>query len=169
MLIMVIIIIIIGIVIIVILYHHRHHCHHHYHCCHHRHQLTNFKRLSNLRGNSLRNAASVAYAQVLAPHHGWIIRQAVAAGMYALPSKSQLLKKLNEEGVCPQIQTLRIIHFAPKLISLSLSLSLSFTHIQMLLQPGHTFRALLPHQHPLFIMLKSCTSQRIWESIGDLV
>jgi len=50
------------------------------------------------RGNSLRDAASVAYAQVFAPHHGWAIRKAVAAGMYALPSKSQLLKKLNEDG-----------------------------------------------------------------------
>lgn len=50
------------------------------------------------RGNSLRDAASVAYAQVFAPHHGRAIRMAVAAGMYALPSKSQLLKKLNEDG-----------------------------------------------------------------------
>jgi hypothetical protein len=49
------------------------------------------------RGNSLRDAASVAYAQVFAPHHGWAIRKAVAAGMYTLPSKSQLLKKLNED------------------------------------------------------------------------
>lgn len=50
------------------------------------------------RGNSLRNAASVAYAEVFSPHHGWAIRKAVAAGMYALPTKSQLLKKLNEDG-----------------------------------------------------------------------
>lgn len=55
----------------------------------------------DFRGNSLRDAASAAYAQVFAPHHGWAIRKAVAAGMYALPSKSQLLKKLNEDGECP--------------------------------------------------------------------
>ncbi|KAF9596114.1 hypothetical protein IFM89_007167 [Coptis chinensis] len=40
--------------------------------------------------------ASTAYAQVFAPHHGWAIRKVVAAGMYALPTKAQLLKKLNE-------------------------------------------------------------------------
>jgi hypothetical protein len=40
----------------------------------------------------------VAYAQVFAPHHGRAIRMAVAAGMYALPSRAQLLKKLNEDG-----------------------------------------------------------------------
>lgn len=61
--------------------------------------LSEFDQLTlSFRGNSLRDAASVAYAQVFAPHHGWAIRKAVAAGMYALPSKSQLLKKLNEDG-----------------------------------------------------------------------
>lgn len=49
-------------------------------------------------GNSLKVPASTAYAQVFAPHHGWAIRKAVAAGMYALPTKAQLLKKLNEDG-----------------------------------------------------------------------
>ncbi|KAH7840666.1 hypothetical protein Vadar_019919 [Vaccinium darrowii] len=49
-------------------------------------------------GNSLKNAASTAYAQALAPYHGWAIRKAVAAGMYALPTKAQLLKRLNEDG-----------------------------------------------------------------------
>ncbi|KAK6130530.1 hypothetical protein DH2020_035739 [Rehmannia glutinosa] len=38
-----------------------------------------------------------AYAQVFAPYHGWAIRKAVAAGMYALPTKAQLLNKLNED------------------------------------------------------------------------
>ena len=50
------------------------------------------------RGNSVKDAASKAYAQVFAPHHGWAIRKTVCARMYALPSKSQLLKKLNEDG-----------------------------------------------------------------------
>lgn len=50
------------------------------------------------RGNSLKDPASKAYAQVFAPYHGWAIRKAVAAGMYALPTKAQLLSKLNEDG-----------------------------------------------------------------------
>lgn len=45
---------------------------------------------------SLREAASSAYAQVCAPYHTWAVRTAVFAGMYALPSKEQLLLKLNE-------------------------------------------------------------------------
>lgn len=52
------------------------------------------------RESSLKSPASVAYAQVFAPHHGWAIRKAVAAGMYALPTRAQLLKKLNEDGKC---------------------------------------------------------------------
>jgi hypothetical protein len=32
------------------------------------------------RGNSLRDATTMAYAQVFAPHHEWAIRKAVAAG-----------------------------------------------------------------------------------------
>lgn len=50
------------------------------------------------RSNSLKDPASKAYAQVFSPHHGWAIRKAVAAGMYALPTKAQLLSKLNEDG-----------------------------------------------------------------------
>ncbi|MCL7022806.1 hypothetical protein MKW94_009451 [Papaver nudicaule] len=45
---------------------------------------------------SLREAASSAYAEVCAPFHTWAIRTAVFAGMYALPSKQQLILKLNE-------------------------------------------------------------------------
>ncbi|VAI37604.1 unnamed protein product [Triticum turgidum subsp. durum] len=56
-----------------------------------------FEQILVTEGNSLKDAASKAYAQVFAPHHGWAIRKAVGAGMYALPSKSQLLKKLNED------------------------------------------------------------------------
>ncbi|KAJ6921237.1 hypothetical protein NC652_015216 [Populus alba x Populus x berolinensis] len=55
-------------------------------------------------GNSLKGPASKAYAQVFAPHHGWAIRKAVAAGMYALPTKAQLLKKLNEDESSAIIQ-----------------------------------------------------------------
>ncbi|KAG6769202.1 hypothetical protein POTOM_024819 [Populus tomentosa] len=56
------------------------------------------------RGNSLKGPASKAYAQVFAPHHGWAIRKAVSAGMYALPTKAQLLKKLNEDESSAIIQ-----------------------------------------------------------------
>ena len=57
----------------------------------------------NGRGNSLRDPASKAYAQVFAPHHGWAIRKAVGAGMYALPTKAQLLSKLNEDEASARI------------------------------------------------------------------
>lgn len=57
-------------------------------------------RISFGRGNSLRDPASKAYEQALAPYHGWAIRKAVSAGMYALPTKEQLLKKLNDDGKC---------------------------------------------------------------------
>lgn len=49
------------------------------------------------KDNSLRDPASQAYNQVFAPHHSFPIRAAVAAGLYALPTKSQLLNKLNED------------------------------------------------------------------------
>jgi hypothetical protein len=63
-------------------------------------KMVNNSCYSCARGNSLKGPASKAYAQVFAPHHGWAIRKAVAAGMYALPTKTQLLKKLNEDGEC---------------------------------------------------------------------
>jgi hypothetical protein len=50
-------------------------------------------------GNSLRDPAAKAYDQVFAPHHSWTILKAIGAGMFLLPSKSQFLKKLNEEGM----------------------------------------------------------------------
>ncbi|WOL14076.1 hypothetical protein Cni_G22856 [Canna indica] len=45
---------------------------------------------------SLKEVASNAYGQVCAPFHAWTIRTAVAAGMYTLPTREQLLVKLNE-------------------------------------------------------------------------
>ncbi len=51
-------------------------------------------------GNSLRDPAAKAYDQVFAPHHSWTIRKVIETGMFLLPSKSQFLKKLNEEGMC---------------------------------------------------------------------
>lgn len=45
---------------------------------------------------SPKEAASSAYAQVCAPYHTWAIRTAVGAGMCTLPTRAQLLLKLNE-------------------------------------------------------------------------
>ncbi|XP_022762691.1 accelerated cell death 11 [Durio zibethinus] len=63
-----------------------------------------FEQILATEGNSLKGPASKAYAQVFAPHHGWAIRKAVAAGMYALPTRAQLLKKLNEDEASARIQ-----------------------------------------------------------------
>lgn len=49
-------------------------------------------------GCSLKEAASNAYGQVCAPFHTWAIRKAVGAGMYALPTREQLIVRLNETG-----------------------------------------------------------------------
>ncbi|KAL9456396.1 hypothetical protein AB3S75_005593 [Citrus x aurantiifolia] len=63
-----------------------------------------FEQILAAEGNSLKDPASKAYAQVFAPHHGWAIRKAVAAGMYALPTRAQLLRKLNEDETSARIQ-----------------------------------------------------------------
>ncbi|CAA0818609.1 ACD11 homolog protein, partial [Striga hermonthica] len=44
----------------------------------------------------LKEAASTAYTKTCAPYHTWAVRTAVYAGMYALPTRDQLLVKLNE-------------------------------------------------------------------------
>lgn len=46
----------------------------------------------------LKDAATTAYSQVCAPYHTWAVRTAVYAGMYALPTRDQLLQKLGETG-----------------------------------------------------------------------
>lgn len=45
---------------------------------------------------SLKDAATTAYAEVCAPFHTWAFRPAVYAGMYTLPTRDQLLLRLNE-------------------------------------------------------------------------
>ncbi|XP_047154133.1 accelerated cell death 11 [Vigna umbellata] len=62
-----------------------------------------FEQILVTEGNSLKDPASKAYDQVFAPHHGWAIRKAVAAGMYVLPTKEQLLKKLNEDEASAKV------------------------------------------------------------------
>ncbi|XP_072951702.1 accelerated cell death 11 [Typha angustifolia] len=76
-----------------------------------------FEEILSSEGNSLKEAASVAYAKVFAPHHGWAIRKAVAAGMYVLPSKSQLLKKLNENETSAKVQMQNYVRASALVIS----------------------------------------------------
>ncbi|CAH2076002.1 unnamed protein product [Thlaspi arvense] len=45
---------------------------------------------------SLKDAATTAYTEVCAPFHTWAVRTAVYAGMYTLPTRDQLLLRLNE-------------------------------------------------------------------------
>ncbi|XP_019054216.1 PREDICTED: accelerated cell death 11-like [Nelumbo nucifera] len=52
---------------------------------------------------SLREAASTAYPQVFAQYHTWAIRTAVGAGLYTLPTREQLVVKLNETNGRPSI------------------------------------------------------------------
>ncbi|KAK9281046.1 hypothetical protein L1049_003938 [Liquidambar formosana] len=59
---------------------------------------------AEVMNNSLKNPLSIAYEKVLAPYHAWAIRIVVAAGMYTLPTKTQLLKKLNEDDASSRIQ-----------------------------------------------------------------
>lgn len=54
--------------------------------------------IMSCRGSSVKEPATRAYAQVCAPFHSWAVRKTVAAGMYALPTREQLLTKLNETG-----------------------------------------------------------------------
>lgn len=63
-----------------------------------------FEQILAAEGNSLKDPASKAYTQVFAPYHGWAIRKAVSAGMYALPSRQQLMIKLNEDEDCARTQ-----------------------------------------------------------------
>lgn len=55
-----------------------------------------FQKKFSTHDDSLKEAASVAYAKVCAPYHTWAVRTAVSAGMCALPTRDQLLMKLNE-------------------------------------------------------------------------
>ncbi|CAN1839555.1 ACD11 homolog protein [Linum perenne] len=55
------------------------------------------RNLRRVRDNSLKDAATTAYAQICAPYHTWAIRTAVYAGMYTLPTRDQLLARLEED------------------------------------------------------------------------
>ncbi|KAJ4746278.1 Accelerated cell death 11 [Rhynchospora pubera] len=70
---------------------------------------TLFEEIIKLEGNSLRNAASVAYTKVFALHHGQDIRKAVDAAMHAVPPKSQLFQLLNEDEDSAKVKMQRFI------------------------------------------------------------
>ncbi|KAK7269751.1 hypothetical protein RIF29_22486 [Crotalaria pallida] len=55
-----------------------------------------FEQFLSTDDSSLKEVASTAYAQSCAPYHSWAVRTAVYAGMYTLPTRDQLLMKLNE-------------------------------------------------------------------------
>lgn len=63
-----------------------------------------FEQIIATEGDSLKDAASNAYTKVFAPYHGWAIRKAVGAGMYALPTRPQLMRKLNEDESSARVQ-----------------------------------------------------------------
>ncbi|CAM9002527.1 unnamed protein product [Rhodiola kirilowii] len=65
----------------------------------------------------LREAASTAYAEVCAPYHTWTVRTAVSAGMYALPTREQLLIKLNETEQSAEMKMRRYIKASIPVIS----------------------------------------------------
>lgn len=65
---------------------------------------------------SLREAASSAYTQTCAPYHSWAVRAAVSAGMYALPSRDQLLVNLQETDESAEDRMKRYIKAAVPVI-----------------------------------------------------
>ncbi|XP_051122222.1 ACD11 homolog protein [Andrographis paniculata] len=57
----------------------------------------------------LKDAASTAYAETCAPYHTWAVRTAVSAGMYTLPTREQLLLRLNETEESAEREMMRFI------------------------------------------------------------
>ncbi|XP_042023201.1 ACD11 homolog protein-like [Salvia splendens] len=58
----------------------------------------------------LKDAASAAYAETCAPYHSWAVKTAAYAGMYALPTRDQLLLKLNETEISAEKEMIRYIN-----------------------------------------------------------
>ncbi|KAL3636097.1 hypothetical protein CASFOL_020644 [Castilleja foliolosa] len=59
---------------------------------------------------NLKEAASTAYTKTCAPYHTWAVRTAAYAGMYALPTRDQLLLKLNESDESAEREMVRYIN-----------------------------------------------------------
>lgn len=81
--------------------------------------------IGTFREGSLKDAATTAYGQVCAPFHNWAIRQAVGAGMYALPTRDQLISRLNETGKLLRLPVL----YLSKLISEAQAFYLNSVHL----------------------------------------
>lgn len=63
----------------------------------------------------------MAYAKVCAPYHTWAVRTAVSAGMCALPTRDQLLMKLNETG---KFTFVTLLHNLLFIVALSIKLKI---------------------------------------------
>ncbi|XP_047941513.1 ACD11 homolog protein-like [Salvia hispanica] len=77
---------------------------------------TLFKNFLNSDDPSLKEAASSAYAKTCAPYHTWAVRTAASAGMYALPTREQLLVKLNETHESAEREMRRFIKASDPII-----------------------------------------------------
>ncbi|RCV41241.1 hypothetical protein SETIT_9G120000v2 [Setaria italica] len=75
-----------------------------------------FEQFLTTEGCSLYDAATTAYGQVCAPFHSWAIRKAVGAGMYTLPSREQLIVRLNETDCSVQKEMRRYIDASSPII-----------------------------------------------------
>ncbi|KAK2635827.1 hypothetical protein Ddye_030619 [Dipteronia dyeriana] len=75
-----------------------------------------FEQFLSTSDYTLKEAASTAYAQVCAPYHSWAIRTAVSAGMYTLPTRDQLLLRLNETDQSAEKKMKRYINASVPII-----------------------------------------------------
>ncbi|KAJ3697705.1 hypothetical protein LUZ61_001410 [Rhynchospora tenuis] len=75
-----------------------------------------FEQFLVTKDGSLKDAATTAYGQVCAPFHNWAIRKAVGAGMYTLPTKDQLISRLNETDYSVQKEMRRYIDASSPII-----------------------------------------------------
>lgn len=75
-----------------------------------------FENFLNTDDVSLKEVASTAYAEVCAPYHSWPVRTAVAAGMYTLPTRDQLLERLNETNRSAEKKMRRYINASKPVI-----------------------------------------------------
>ncbi|KAG4998610.1 hypothetical protein JHK85_030049 [Glycine max] len=76
-----------------------------------------FEQLLSTDDSSLKEVASTAYGQVCAPYHTWAVKTAVYAGMYTLPTRDQLLMKLNETGTVKEPPTRSLAESTKRTIS----------------------------------------------------
>ncbi|KAL5211118.1 hypothetical protein ABZP36_006741 [Zizania latifolia] len=75
-----------------------------------------FEQFLSAEDCSLYDAATTAYGQVCAPFHSWAVRKAVGAGMYTLPTREQLIVRLNETDCSVQKEMRRYIDASSPII-----------------------------------------------------